>query len=78
MAYSQAATALPQPATAYSQPSTTYSQPTTKTYNIVEGWDCHRVTLMFPLLYQADLSYYSVTPQMKIRIGIVSMGINAA
>ena len=33
---------------------------------------------MFPLLYQADLSYYSVTVQMKIGRGNVPVGINAA
>jgi hypothetical protein len=32
---------------------------------------------MFPLLYQANLSYYSVTTEMKIRRGNVTVGINA-
>ena len=58
---------------ALSQPT-----PTIKTYDIVDNWNCHRVKLMFPLLYKADLSYYSVTTQMKIRRGnVLPIGINA-
>ena len=80
MEYSLAATALPQPNTALSQLAAAASSPptaTTKTYDIVDDWVCHRVKLMFPLLYQADLSCYSVVTQMEIRRGNVPVGINA-
>jgi hypothetical protein len=83
--YSQVATALPQPATALSQlaaAATALSQPAamadSQPATALPDWNCHRVKLMFPLLYQADLSYYSVTAILKIRMRDVSVGINAA
>jgi len=86
-AYSQPATELPQPATVYSQVATALPQPATALSQLAtaalsqpaaDDWNCHRVKLMFPLLYQADLSYYSVTAILKIRMRDVSVGINAA
>jgi hypothetical protein len=29
-------------------------------------WECHKVTLFFPLLYQANLSYYRSEPNLPL------------
>ena len=94
MASSQPATASSQPATASSQSTKVLSleqraaaslmvlegqdKTEPETNDAVEYWECHRVTLLFPSLYQANLSYYSASILLKLSIRSVNpVGIDA-